>query len=292
MRVLKSLGYLLGWAFIALTGYVAVQYLLLRERRLGPVMVIGHRGAAGYAPENTVASLLQAHNMGVDAVELDVQMTADGELVVLHDETLDRTTNGVGWVGFYTLAEVKKFDAGSWFDPKFKREKVPTLAEALDHARKWAYGLYIELKDPAQYPGIEQQVADLLKREGRELAGQAIVISFDHAAIRKLRAIAPHLTLGALYAHGPYFPSERTRRATADAQVVLPHWRSALFNPYMVRRLRDQGKLVVVWTADHPVAARMLAYVGVDGIITNVPDKVMAALAPAAPQIIPTRNIH
>lgn len=284
MRLIKFIGYLLGWLFITLTGYFALQYLVLRKRPLSPPMIIGHRGASGYVPENTLAAFLEAHNMGVDAVELDVQMTADGELVVLHDETLDRTTSGVGWVGFYTLDEVKKLDAGSWFDPRFKREKVPTLAQALDHARKWAYGLYIELKDPADYPGIEQKVADLLKRENRELPGQAIVISFDHAAIRKMREISPHLTLGALYLHGPYFPSQVTRNQTADAQVILPHWPSALLNPYMVRRLREQGKLVVVWTADHPVVARMLAYVGVDGIITNVPDKVIAALAPAAPE--------
>jgi glycerophosphoryl diester phosphodiesterase len=284
LRLIKAIGYLLGWLFIAMTGYFAAQYLFLRKRQLSPLMIIGHRGASGYAPENTIAAFLKAHNMGVDAVELDVQMSADSELVVLHDDALDRTTNGVGWVGFYTLEEIKKLDAGSWFDPKFKREKVPTLAQALDHARKWAYGLYIEMKDPAQYPGIEQKVADLLKQEKRELPGQAIVISFDHSSIRKLREISPNLTLGALYAHGPYFPGQGTRNETADAQVILPHWRSALLNPYMVRRLREQGKLVIVWTADHPVAARMLAYVGVDGIITNVPDKVMQALAPAAPQ--------
>ncbi len=280
MRTLKRLGYTLGWAYIGAVLYFALQYLVLRQKRLSPVMVFGHRGASGYAPENTLAAFLKAHNLGVDAVELDVQMSADGELVVLHDDSLDRTTSGVGWVGFYTLAQIKEFDAGSWFGKRFRRERVPTLAEAIDLARKWGFGLYIELKDPAQYPGIEQKVADLLRAENWERPGQAVVISFDHAAIRKLREIAPHLTLGALYAHGPYLPGGWAQQATADAEVILPHWKSALLDPYMVRRLRNMGKLVVVWTVDNPIVARMLAYVGVDAIISNVPDKVMAALAP------------
>ncbi len=283
-RILSLVFVALQAAVIALFGYLVVQYFGLRERQGGPIMVIGHRGASKYAPENTISAFKLAIEQGADALELDVQQSADGELVVIHDNELDRTTNGIGWLGFYNFADLKQLDAGSWFDPLYKREKLPTLKETITTARERGVGTYIELKDPALYPGMAQRVADLLAAEGWTRPGQGIVISFDHAAISALRALNPELTLGVLFGpwRGPHWATAASLQAIGNPQLVLPHWASVLRDPYMVRRLHRLGKLVVVWTADAPWAARMLQYVGVDGIITNNPDLVIAATAPLA----------
>src|SRR3712207_1869075 len=125
--------------------------------RPGPY-VIGHRGAAGYAPENTMVSFERALALRADAIELDVHPTKDGSLVVIHDPTLDRTTSGHGPVVEHTLAEIRALDAGSWFHPSFKDERVPTLDEVLDWARRRT-PVVIEIKQgPVFYPGVEELV--------------------------------------------------------------------------------------------------------------------------------------
>lgn len=282
-RILGLLWTAFRLAYVALFGYIVAQYFLLHERKVGPVMVIGHRGASRKAPENTVAAFKLAIEEGADALELDVQQSADGELMVLHDNNLERTTSGAGWVGFYNYDDLRQMDAGSWFGIEYKRERIPTLREVIKVARERGVGLYIELKDPALYPGMVGRVADLLQAEDRTRAGQAIVISFDHDAISELRALNPSLTLGALFGEwrGPHFPTAAQLQEIGDPQVILPHWTTVLRDPYMVRRLHKLGKLVVVWTADPPWAARMLHFLGVDGIITNTPAEVIAATAPA-----------
>ncbi|WP_375221992.1 glycerophosphodiester phosphodiesterase, partial [Symbiobacterium thermophilum] len=158
--------------------------------------VIGHRGAAGTHPENTMVSFRRAFELGVDGIEFDVHRTADGHLVVIHDPAVDRTTDGSGLVMAMTLEQIRALDAGSWKDPRFAGERVPTLQE-LVRATPPGVRLYLELKaGSVHYPGIEQELVDLLKAEG--VLDRTQVSSFDHRALVKLKEICPELPLGML----------------------------------------------------------------------------------------------
>jgi len=168
----------------------------LLRREGSPPKLVGHRGACDVAPENTLASFERAWRDGADVVELDVRLSADGHVVVLHDALLDRTTDGTGYVGDRTLAELKQLDAGSWFDPRYAGERIPTLDEVLDWARGKA-GLLLELKyepygsfDPALVPGVLRVVT------GAGIEDQVAAISYQGRALQQLRLLAPHLPAG------------------------------------------------------------------------------------------------
>ena len=156
-----------------------------QHRSGGRPRVFGHRGAMGYAPENTFASFERAIELGVDAIELDVHLTADGEVVVIHDHELDRTTDGDGILGEKTLAELKSLDAGRRFGDEYIGQRIPTLGETLE----WARGrcvLDIEIKGgPWPYAGIEAKVVDLIREH--EMVDQTIVISFEHPTVARVR---------------------------------------------------------------------------------------------------------
>lgn len=169
--------------------------------------VSGHRGACSMAPENTMAAFREAYYHGADMISIDVHRTADNKLVVIHDATVDRTTNGHGAVKDLTLAQLRALDAGSRFSPLYKGEKIHTLDEVLD----WAHGkmsVDIELKQPSTYPGIEQQVADSLRVHHME--GQAMVDSFDHNSATRFKQLAPEITTGFLLSPKTWLRSIRT----------------------------------------------------------------------------------
>ena len=148
-------------------------------------LVIAHRGASGTAPENTLAAFRRAVACGADMVELDVQLTRDGEVVVVHDFTLDRTTDGTGAVGASSLAEIRRLDAGAWFAPAFLGEAVPTLGEVLG-----AIGLpvNVELK-PVGDQGLEAETLAVVRAAGA--LGRVVFSSFDPGALERLRALTP-----------------------------------------------------------------------------------------------------
>src|SRR5438445_3289928 len=153
------------------------------EQERGRVWVVGHRGAMGHCPENTLASFERGLELGADWIEMDVHLSRDGELVVIHDETVDRTTNGSGLVQDHTLVELNELDAGSWFGAAYVGQRIPTLGEVLDWARFRGAVLDIEIKNaPIYYAGIEEMVVHTLDRYG--MTDQAIVISFDHRAVQ------------------------------------------------------------------------------------------------------------
>ena len=131
-----------------------------RTPAAGP-LIAAHRGASKYAPENTMAAFRLAETMGANFIELDVRATRDGRLIALHDETVDRTTNGKGRAGELTFGEIRRLDAGGWFSPAFRGERIPSLEEVLDRFGG-GIGLILELKQPSAYPGIEQALARLL----------------------------------------------------------------------------------------------------------------------------------
>lgn len=166
--------------------------------------VVGHRGAREKAPENTIASFQQAVDDGADSVELDVQLSKDGVYVVIHDDTLDRTTNGSGPVKEHTLAELKSLDAGSWFgdQSEFKGERIPTLEESLE----WAQGrtkVDIEVKQNPDVPMTSRSLINLIKAKGME--GQVAVTSFDRKFVEAVEARAPEIETGVLLSAKPTF---------------------------------------------------------------------------------------
>ena len=225
----------------------------------------------GYAPENTFASFERAIELGVHAIELDVHLTADGEVVVIHDPVLDRTTDGEGLVGQKTLAELKRLDAGVRFAPEFAGERIPTLGEVL----AWARGkcaIDVEIKGgPWPYSGVESRVVDLIRRY--EMVDQTIVISFDHPTVARVKALAPEIATGTLWNCRPVDPVAVARAAGADA--IMPQW------PYCdaetVERAHEAELSVHPWETSEPLIFNRLIELGVDSICANYPDLVIRA---------------
>lgn len=238
--------------------------------RSGRPLVVAHRGASGHAPENTIASFELAIEMGADAIECDVHLSRDGQLFVLHDFTVDRTTNGHGLVAQTPSADLHRLDAGSWFGEQFAGQRLPTLAQVLDLARGRAR-VAIELKQgPVYYPGIEQALAGAIHYAG--MAEEVLVISFDHHALLRLREISPEIATGVLYAARPIDAVELAR--AADAQVLEPQW--SMVTAEDVERAHRAGLLVVPWAVDDPAEMSAVLALGVDGLATNYPDRLLA----------------
>jgi glycerophosphoryl diester phosphodiesterase len=250
-----------------------IERLSLRRRALsdlgrGRVWVIGHRGAMGHCPENTFVSFERALELGADWIELDVHLTRDGALAVIHDELVDRTTDGHGLVKDHTLAELKKLDAGAWFAPEFAGQRIPSLDEVLDWARARSTVVDIEIKNaPVYYAGIEEVVVESLDRSG--MAEQVIVISFDHRSVQRVKALDSRVVTGVLYAARPTDAGLGLARA-AQADAVLPHW--AYVTADDVRLAHEAGLAVAPWASSDPAVLRELIAAGVDAIGTNHPD--------------------
>jgi glycerophosphoryl diester phosphodiesterase len=249
----------------------------LRDER-GRVWVVGHRGAMGYRPENTLASFEHALQLGADWVECDVHLSRDGTPVVIHDETVDRTTSGHGLVRDHTLAELKQLDAGGWFSPAYADQRVPTLTELLDWARQRDTVVDIEIKNaPLYYDNIEDKVVDALR--ATRMAQQAIVISFDHRAVGKVKALEPRVATGVLYAGRPADGGVGLARLV-NADALLPH--HAYVTRADVDAAHSAGLSVAPWATSDPIILRQLIQAGVDGIGTNHPDVLRQILDEAA----------
>lgn len=220
------------------------------------VLRIGHRGAAGHAPENTLASIQKGVALGVDFVEIDVRRTADGVLVALHDETVNRTTNGKGRVDRLSLREVKKFDAGDG-------EYIPTLEEVLTVVKGKA-GLMVELK----ITGVARQAVDAVREA--EFSGPVIYASFLHDELAHVRASDPGASLMALFGRLPHNPVARTI-AHGSSHVGLRHDTATLA---LVRAFHQASLLVFVYTADTFGDIQHALSLSVDGIISNFPERI------------------
>ena len=240
--------------------------------RSGRVAVMGHRGAPTLAPENTLASFARALQIGVDYVELDVHLSRDGALVVIHDHTLERTTDGAGPVGERSLEEIQRLDAGAWFDPSFAGERVPTLDQVLELVAGRC-DVAVEIKNgPIFYPGIEEAVLRTLER--RRALGRSIVISFDHPSVLRFKELAPQSRTGVLFVGRPVDPAQLAKEARAD--TLMPLWTDV--TPELISSAHQAGLGVIPWTVDDPEAMRRVAGMGVDGIVTNCPDRLVAVL--------------
>lgn len=236
-------------------------------------MVYAHRGASGYAPENTMAAFKMAVDMGSDGIECDVQMTRDGRLIICHDETLDRTTNGKGLIKDMDYEAIRKLDAGSWFDSRFSGERIPQLSELLELVKLSGLLLNIEIKSGiVQYPGIEQKVIEQVEAYG--LKERVIISSFNHYAVKKCREIDPCIKTGALYMEGIFEPWNYLR--TIGCECAHPFYMALV--PEIAGELKARGYIINVFTVNDAKAALELVKAGADGIITNYPDRMVMAL--------------
>lgn len=247
----------------------------------GSPYIIAHRGISAKAPENTLASFSLAANVpGIDIVELDVRLTKDDEVIVLHDRTLQRTTTGNGLAHKCSLSEVKNYDAGSWFDPSFKDERIPTLMEVLHLVgpTKW---VDVEIKaDPtkATRQGVlEQKVIGVVQQSG--MADRVFYTSFDHHLIANVRRLVPHAVTGVLYNMLRDFgrpPSKLARRANASVFICG----KGELQTSMIEDARQHGIAVYVYTLNSIKDAQKMIQLGVDGIISDNADDIVSLVRP------------
>ncbi|MDT0379909.1 glycerophosphodiester phosphodiesterase family protein [Streptomyces sp. DSM 42041] len=253
-------------------------------------VVVAHRGASAYAPENTLAAVDAAHDLGFAWVENDVQRTRDGELVVLHDESLARTTDveevfpdRAPWrVADFTAAEVARLDAGSWFGEEFAGERIPTLEQYLRRVEANGQRLLLELKKPTLYPGVESQTLKELANEGwldrQHVARRLVIQSFEAGTVRTVHELAPEVTTGFL---GTPAAADLPGYAAFTDQINPNH--STVTADYVSEVQALEGAHgrpleVFTWTVDDAATARRVAEAGVDGIISNAPDVVRDAV--------------
>jgi glycerophosphoryl diester phosphodiesterase len=183
--------------------------------------ILAHRGFSAAAPENTLAAFRSAIEAGADGFELDVHMTKDGELVVIHDETVDRTTNGTGWIKDLTLVEIKRLDAGSWYSSQFTDERIPTLREVLDLIKDSNHTVNIELKNNLiAYPKLEEKV--LREVDRADMEKRVVLSSFNHTSIYNLHLLRPTVKLGVLYDEPISIPWAYAKSLGATA--IHPHF--------------------------------------------------------------------
>jgi len=236
-------------------------------------LVYAHRGASGYAPENTMAAFKRAVELGSHGIECDVQMTRDGRLVICHDETLERTTNGKGFIKDLSYDELKTLDAGGWFGNEFRGEKIPRLLELLELVKDNGLLLNIEIKSGiVQYPGIEQKVMDQIAAFG--LWKKVIISSFNHYSVKKCKELSPSVKTGILYMEGLYEPWNYMK--SLGCECAHPFYLALV--PEIAGELKARGHIINVFTVDDPKSAVRLSKMGVDGIITNYPDRILEAL--------------
>jgi glycerophosphoryl diester phosphodiesterase len=256
---------------------------------LAPPLVIAHRGDSAHRPENTLASFASALELGVELVELDVQLTKDGEVVVIHDPTLDRTTNGRGPVREQTLREIRGLSAGypARFGATFAGERVPTLAEALGLLRGRARVL-VEIKKEsvtdAEADGVEALTIGEVRKA--EMAGNTAFLSFARRALERCRDQAPEIARGHLFYRAT--PDEVLEGARAVASdLVMPEKR--MLSDVLRDRVRAAGLKLGTWVVDEPEELQVLARFELFGVASNRPGVLMEALenrglAPRRPQ--------
>ncbi|MDX8360111.1 MULTISPECIES: glycerophosphodiester phosphodiesterase family protein [Bacillaceae] len=235
------------------------------------MLFIAHRGASGYAPENTFAAFDKAVALEADYIEIDVQMTRDQELVVIHDITVDRTTNGTGNVKDYSLRSIKQLKAGNWFHADFKKEKVPTLGEVLDQYSD-KIGIIIELCNPFLYPKIEQKLAAELKKRNLEQQNSNIIIqSFYPSTLKKLHKLLPNVKKALLL----HFLFHDFSKQTLESYRSFIHYMNAywtILNSSTINHLHYYNFEIFAWTINDMNTMNELAKLKIRGVVTDFPD--------------------
>ncbi|WP_342515035.1 glycerophosphodiester phosphodiesterase [Sporosarcina sp. FSL K6-1522] len=235
--------------------------------------IYAHRGSSGTHPENTLAAFREAAHLPIAGVEFDIHLTKDGELVVIHDESIHRTSNGSGFVKDLTLAELKTYDFGSWFAPNFQDERIPTLQEVLECFSNTHHRLNIELKsDIFPYDGMIEKVVDII--EAMQLHRRVILSSFDHSAIQKVKQLAPHLETAALVMEVLVKPLDYMRTIPTDAlHLFFP----TALRP-AIQEVLAENIAVRTFTVNEELYALALKNIGVQAIFTDYPEKMLTFL--------------
>lgn len=231
-------------------------------------LIVAHRGDSANAPENTLAAFRLALENGADGIELDVMLSADQKLVVIHDDTLDRTTNGHGQVGNMPLAALRELDAGSWFRPEFKGEPIPLLDEVFaEFGGKFL--INVELKNyKTPKDQLPELVVALIKKHG--IAGSVLLSSFNARNLPRAKSLAPEIRTGLLTLPGLLgFPMRGFFGRRYNADDLHPYYRDV--SEKMVQSRHSLGQRVNVWTVDAPDDLRRMQTLGVDMIICNDP---------------------
>jgi len=237
-------------------------------------LIISHRGASLYVPENTLSAFKKAVQLGTDGIELDVQMSKDGHVVVIHDTTVNRTSNGYGKVKKLTLEQLKALDFGSWFSKEFKNEHICTLEEVFDCLKNWDGLINVEIKKEwFQFNSIENKVADIIAEF--DMRNNTIVSSFSVLSLLKMKRIDKSIKTGILY-------SSSSKRFFIFAKL----FKMNAIHPWYKDVTKDMKKFATMnklkintYTVDKPSEIRRLADIGVNGIITNVPDIALKELS-------------
>ncbi len=237
---------------------------------------LGHRGASAYAPENTLAAFNLAFQMGADGIELDVTLSRDGIPVVIHDDTVDRTTNGHGLIRQMTLAQIKQLDAGSWFSPKYWDEEIPTLAQVLELVGTRGI-INIELKGTAfRDDGLETAVGRVAEQANAN--DHVLFSSFNPFALYRIAHVIPRAPRGLLYAEDlPIFLRRAWLRPLARPTALHP--KHTMISPAYVTWAHGKGYAINTWTVNEPEEMRRLIGLGIHAIITNKPDVLGTVLA-------------
>src|SRR5260221_7228624 len=241
------------------SGLAPRTHQVFRRRQL---LAIAHRGASGHAPENTFAAFRKAIAMGAGFIETDLQLSRDARLVAIHDATVNRTTNGQGAVHDLTLAELRRLDAGSWFGSEFAGERIPTIEEILEFAKKHDVVFYLELKPSGSWGGEHALISAL--RESGEIA-RTVVISFDPAILANVRKIEPTVMTGLLFEGQISDPLAKAIEIGARQLAV----RGSLVTPRLLKEARQRDLQVVCWTVNHPAHMRLLVEAVLVGITSG-----------------------
>lgn len=244
---------------------------------------VAHRGASGHAPEHTLASYKLGDEMKGDYIEIDLQMTKDGKLIAMHDESVDRTTNGTGLVKDYTLEQLKELDAGSWFNEKYPEKanpayeglQVPTLEQVLQTFGKDAR-YYIETKSPEVYPGMEEELLRILNKYNltgvNERSSKVLIQSFSQESLLKMHNLNPNLPLIQLISYKePATISEGELQELTEYAVGVGMSASKIDETY-VQKVRSAGLLIHPYTVNEKEQMTRLLDWGVTGMFTNYPD--------------------
>ncbi|MCM3440606.1 glycerophosphodiester phosphodiesterase [Metabacillus halosaccharovorans] len=242
------------------------------KKESGNKLVVAHRGASGYAPENTMAAFEKALQMKSDYLEIDIQMTKDEKLVVIHDPTVDRTTNGTGEVHQYTYEELRNLDAGGWFHKRFTGQYIPTLEEVIE-TYKNKMGLLVEIKNPVMYPNLILKLEEVMKKcnVDRPINNEIIIQSFDFEWLETFHKSLPNIPLGLLVKYRVHGISKvQLRDWSSLVQYINPN--KALITKNLVKRIHSYDMKVMPYTVRDKKSIKNLIDANVDGIITDFPD--------------------
>lgn len=250
--------------------------IIIQQITAGGTKVFAHRGAQIAAPMNTLPAFRLAVEQGAHGTELDVHLSKDGVPVVIHDETVDATTDSSGAVNEMTLAELKTLDAGRWFSPEFAGTQIPTLAEVFEAVGQQLY-INVEIKGfSPDSPRVEQAILACIREH--HMTERVIISSFNPVTLQRVVELAPDMPLGYLY-----WQDTHTIQSAAlePSQYHAQHPMHTLITPELVQEARQHGHIVTAWTVNEPERARELQALGVDIVVTDAPETIRQALTDA-----------